>query len=168
MGNRNAAGVAMGATVVAWAALLLFYAPRLPERVASHFNFRGEPDGWMPKAAFLFGNVGVVIFTVAIMVGAAAWLTRLPDDAINLPNKEFWLAPERRATTLRIVGDSLHWLGVATVALLGSVTLETCRANLLPEPRLGIGVWVSLVAYLVYTVFWAAALTRRFRPPASP
>ena len=48
----------------AWAVLqVVYFWPRMPARIASHFNFRMEPDGWMGKRAF----VGIYIVTLAVM-----------------------------------------------------------------------------------------------------
>lgn len=48
----------------AWATLqIVYFWPRMPERVASHFNFRMVPDGWMGKRPF----VGTYIVTLAVL-----------------------------------------------------------------------------------------------------
>src|SRR4051812_925278 len=41
----------------------IYYYPRLPASIATHFNFKGEPDGWGSKSTLLLmPAVGVVLY----------------------------------------------------------------------------------------------------------
>ena len=54
---------------------------RLPLRMASHFNFNGQPNGWMPRATafFLALAVTAMMLTVFTAVSYFACKTRVPD-----------------------------------------------------------------------------------------
>src|SRR5450631_3005064 len=85
--------------------------PLLPDRMASHFAASGAPNGWMSKTQFFI--VFAVVFLPALFV--EFWLHRkiekTPGARINLPNKEFWLAPERRAKTFAYFESFFAWYG---------------------------------------------------------
>src|SRR5262245_53721935 len=72
---------------------------RLPERVATHFDLGGQPNGWMPRSSHVwfmlaFGLAFPLI--VPILAFAARYL---PDTAINIPRRDYWLGTEQRAVT---------------------------------------------------------------------
>ena len=51
--------------------------PQLPDRMASHFDFYGRPDGWQPKEAFflvmavVIGVTGLIGFLLPALIAAA-------------------------------------------------------------------------------------------------
>jgi len=72
----------------------------LPERVATHFDARGRPDGWMSRTEHLrfmawFGLAFPLFVPVIVYV-----IRFLPDRLLNLPNRDYWLAPGRRTETM--------------------------------------------------------------------
>src|SRR5579863_7861641 len=77
------------------------YYPLLPERMASHFASDGTPNGWQPKEVFLLLMGMVAGVTAVIGFLAPGLIASRPASQINLPNKEYWLAPERRASTMQ-------------------------------------------------------------------
>ncbi len=82
------------------ASLQGYYLTQLPERVAVHFNSSGEPDRWdTPLGAAVPAWVVLSIFP---LLGSALvlLLSKIPPQFINLPNKEYWLDPTRRADTI--------------------------------------------------------------------
>jgi uncharacterized membrane protein len=52
---------AVGASMLAY--------PKLPERMASHWNGRGEVDGWMDKAVCLWIMPGIMMALTALFLG---------------------------------------------------------------------------------------------------
>lgn len=140
--------------------------PRMPNPMASHFNGAGIADGWSSPADF---------FTVMLMVEIACaacflftpGLTRLPDGLINLPNKDYWLAPERREQTLRGLGRSMLDFGIATQLLLMYAMHLSVQANLSDPPRLSSNIVWALCLYVVASLVWTVALIRKYlRVPA--
>ena len=128
---------------MAFAALLgiavlqaLIYYPQLPDRLASHFDAAGHPNGWSSKSAY-FALQGFILLVATACFGALpAWLQRAPTRLVNLPNKDCWLAPERRAATLARVATALTWFGCAALLLMLTVTSLVIRVNLGRETAL--------------------------------
>src|SRR5664279_3490148 len=72
----------------------------LPPVVASHFGPGGTANGFMGKGMYIAVMLAVVV-AVPALVGMSGQLVRvLPVQLVNLPNKQYWLAPERRAATI--------------------------------------------------------------------
>jgi hypothetical protein len=87
---------------------------------------------------------------------------------INLPNREYWLAPERRAETFAFMDRQLFWFGMATLALLGIIFQLVIQANLSPKPYLPSSLMVaSLGIYGAFTAVWLIRFLLRFRKPAT-
>lgn len=163
---RNRAALALLLSgVVAPALQILYFWPRLPERVGSHFGPSGTADGWMSKGAFFGFHIGVVAFILLVFFGMGSLLKHTPDDLVNLPNKDYWLAPQRRTATFRVIQDEMFRFGTATMLLFAAVMQSILQANAADRDSIGTYPLLLLVAYLVYTGFWLVGLQRRFTLP---
>jgi uncharacterized membrane protein len=157
----------------------LIVCPDLPATIASHFDGSGKADGWSSKGAFLAIAMGVLALVAAVSVGLPSWLARLPVAWINLPRRDYWLAPEHVAETRARIRTFMTWYGILTAAFVGWVLELTYRANLAPNLSIGAGaadevrlsghMWTALAAYLVAVVAWLVLFVRCFhRVPAGP
>jgi hypothetical protein len=91
---------------------------------------------------------------------------RIPDRLINLPDKSYWLAHERRDQALAFLRDWLRWFLMLTLAMLTLVIGMALRANLDEPPRLsGYATWL-IAAYAVLAIATLLTILRRFRAPA--
>lgn len=141
---------------------LAYYYPQLPSMVAAHFDAAGRPNGWAPKGVFLTLYALVVALMMGIFLIVPVLVARLPISLINLPNKEYWLAPERRRRTWGTIQVYLSVLGNATVAFVLIVFQLVIRANLSPPPLLSPVMWLLLLALLAFAVIWAVRFIRAF------
>ena len=141
-------------------ALLVLYAAvhfsssysQLPAVVASHFNARGEPNGWQPKQAFFL--VFVVVSGIAALVGFGIprIITSVPVELINLPNKSYWLAPERIAETQGFLKTYFAWFGCAIYLIIILTFDYAIQSNLHPEnPPDFTRFWYVLGGFLLFT-----------------
>jgi len=148
-------------------ALIGYNYPRLPDPIASHFGRDGTPDGWMGKASFLnFAATLLGLFTL-LFLGMRFWVAKIPASLINLPHKDYWLAPERREATLEFIGRHMLWFGSATLALFADMFHQTFRVNLGQASRLEHPV-AALVVYFAVVIGLVIVLLVRFgRKPAS-
>ncbi len=154
------------ALLVVVAVQIAYYAPRLPATVASHFTAGGAPDGWASRSELLVIYVVIVLVTVLSFATLPLVLRHTSDSLINLPHKDYWLAPERRAETFRTLGARMLWFGDATLMLVSHLMGVTLATNLTPHPRLGPAALWALVVYLAFTALWLVSLLRHFyRPP---
>ena len=142
------------------------YGPLLPDTVATHFNSAGQPNEWSSRASFLIFNLVFVVGMAVVFLVLPPLLSKIPNEWINMPNKDYWLAPERREQSLAAMQSWMEWLGAATIALLLSITQMTIEANLSEPVALAPGVWLLSAAYGVGLIVWTAAFLRwTFRKP---
>jgi uncharacterized membrane protein len=142
------------------------YVPMLPHRLAVHFDPNGRANGWLDQAQFI-SLLAVTLVVLAGIFASSSLLGRIPDRLINLPNKSYWLAPERRDETLTFMREWLRWLLVLTLAFLTLIFGFTLRDNLATPPTAEPAdtIWMT-AAFLVGIVALLVALVWRFR--ASP
>lgn len=158
--------LAFGVVSAAYVAVLVWLALTLPRRVPLHFDTSGTADSWGGRSEALL--LWLVLGLVMLVGGAllARYATAGTGTWLNLPHKDYWLAPERRASfRRRFEGDTLGFVAW-TGALLVTLMLFTGRAAANDGVVPGWWFWTALVAYLAGTGVWIAWLLRRYRPPA--
>lgn len=144
----------------------LYFYPQLPNPMASHFDVIGQPNGWAPKWFFFLIYAGVVALVAWLVWGVPNSIECRPNRQINLPHKDYWLAPERRATTFVFIRQQLGWFSVANLLLMVCVFQLVISVNLNPPARLPVvPIWTLLGAYLLYTIGWLVRFYQRFRHP---
>jgi len=142
---------------------LAYFYPQLPAVIASHFNAAGAANSWQPKGVF----VGLMCFVYALLASMYLLLPQLimsmPASLINLPNKTYWLAPERRLLTAHMVGDEIAWLGVAIFGFIIFVSQLAINANLPgANAQLGPAMWWFVAIFVVISVIWTVRFYRTF------
>ena len=135
----------------------------LPSVVASHFGPGGVANGFMGKSTYTSLMLAVVVAVPALIALSGQLVRVLPVQLVNLPNKQYWLAPQRRAATLEALSSMSVAFATALVVFLCFVHWLVVRANAsqparLPEASLIVG----LVVFGVATVLWLLLLFRRF------
>ncbi len=136
----------------------------LPPLVASHFGLGGQADGFMARGDYLaFMLIGTVAIPLLIVVPQRLVET-IPPRLINVPNREYWLAPERIGSTLDYLRNHAVWFAVLFTALLCFVHWEVVQANMRSPARLAAQPFlIGLVTYVVAVLLWIAAMVRHFR-----
>ena len=99
-------------TAVCTSIYFSYYYPLLPKVVASHFDVHGIANGWQTKQGFFEVLAGTTALSAFLIFGIPTMIGIIPDQFINLPNKDYWLAPEQRAASLEFLsgGVCVVWL----------------------------------------------------------
>ena len=140
--------------------------PLLPERLASHFNASGMPNGWMTKTQFIYLYAVVLVPALAIEFWVPNRIANKPVSKLNLPNKEFWLAPERRTETFAFFDSFFAWYGCVFLFVMVFAMGLAMRANFDSPPHLPTGPIVSDIAgFVLFNVAALIAMFRRFSSP---
>jgi uncharacterized membrane protein len=147
-----------------YAAIHFFYLyPQLPDVVASHFNGRGVANGWQTKSAFFGVFVGISVLAVVIGFGIPRIIAVVPAQLINLPNKQYWLAPEHLAETMEFMNAYFAWFGCAIFLIMILTFDYAIQSNLHPENRPDPArMWYILAGFLTFTVVWIIRMLTRF------
>jgi uncharacterized membrane protein len=136
------------------AAFVFATADSLPPIVASHFAAGGAANGFMPRGSYLRFFVALLIgvpLLIALLSGTASVL---PARFVNLPNRDYWLAPERRAETLAYLRNQGNRFGIVVAVFLCFVHWLVVHANalsppLFPEPLFFAGMAAFLLCLVI-------------------
>ena len=109
---------------------------QLPDIVASHFNARGVANGWQTKSTFLSFFAGAVALASFLAYGVPFLISKMPLELINLPHREYWLAPERRDETLALLGGTFAWFSCGVLVVVTTAVNYAIGRNLHPEAQM--------------------------------
>ncbi len=146
------------------AAFVLISGSSLPPLVASHFGIGGAVDGFMSRNDYLaFMLIGTVAIPLLIVVPQRLVRT-IPPRLINVPNRAYWLAPERIDATRGYLRNHALWFAGLFVLFLCFVHWEVVQANMRSPVRLIVQPFITgLVAYVVGVFVWIGAMVAHFR-----
>jgi uncharacterized membrane protein len=140
-------------------------APQLPLNVASHFDGAGRANAFMSRSGYtrfvLCLALGLPVIVVAILTAVYSYA-----KDFKLPNRDYWLAPQRLDRTRAFLVAHGVWFGSLLVALVCLVHWLELSANRQQPPHLSTQTFAAaLVAFLIAMAAWLAALLFAFRRP---
>lgn len=138
----------------------------LPTQMASHFDGGGRPNGWKSKAEFFASFLPFCVAMPLLLATASRWLRWLPSSLINLPNRDYWLTPERRHRAAVILGGGMLWFAVALAAFLAGMSELTLHANLKQQSLAPIPLAALMAGFVCATIAFLIWTYRAFRVPA--
>jgi uncharacterized membrane protein len=139
------------------------FAATMPPVLATHFGHSGAPNGWQTQAQFFTLEVILLGVCLLLAFGIPVLIGELPMSLVNLPNKEYWLAPERRDETLAFFKTQFAWFGCVFLAFLLVVNQLVFKANQTHPRQLDNTTFViALFAFLAYVGIWTVRLILRF------
>ena len=143
--------------VIVWGWLVL-----PADGVAAHMSLSGEVTRYGSRAEFVGTNLGLALLMLGITPALSSAATRGDASMLNMPNKDYWLQPERREATLSLVRTQLWYFLAATNLLIAVMMADIVAISILGRDV--VGPWM-LALYLVGTIIWTVWFTRRFRRP---
>jgi uncharacterized membrane protein len=137
----------------------------LPPMVASHFDGAGFPTAHFTRAnytKFVFAmGVGFPIAMVALL---SVVYSKASD--MKMPNRDYWLAPERIAQTRALLVAHAVWFGCLMVAMVCYTHWLILAAHRSVPPRLSNQlVMGGLLVFMGIAGGWIVGLLRAFRLP---
>ena len=158
------------AFILLLAALALFVwksSAELPPIVASHFTSNGTANGFMPRRIYVAISLLMVVVMPLVVAFLPAAMIRRGGSNLNIPNREYWLAPERREGTVDFIREHGLWFAAAVALFLGYVHWLVVGANALHPPELSAaGMRWGMAVFFVGVGVWMMILFARFRRPA--
>jgi len=140
---------------------------RLPAVVASHFGGSGAANGFMSHGFYVCFMLAFVIGLPALLVSLTWLAITSPKARINLPNKDYWLAPERRAETIAFLRSGILWFGTMLVLFLCYTHWLIVLANQVQPPRLANSWFIGgLVVFFAVLLFWLKVFLGHFHRSA--
>jgi len=103
-----------------------------------------------------------LVFPLFVVVLCSA-LRFLPASLINLPNKDCWLAPERRGETFNYLVRHSLWFSCLALLFVIGIQYSIVQANRQTAPHLSTAMLLVLVgSFLAGTAVWVVAMLRHF------
>jgi serine/threonine-protein kinase len=154
------------ACVIAFVASVLFLAPGLPDRVATHFGFSGRANGWMPRSTYTLFFIVFGIFFSSFVIGISYGVRFFSSSCLNVPNPDYWRSPEHYPEACDFLFRQAFWFGALSTVWAGLLNAFLVNANRLSPPVLDSrALAVLTVAFLAGTFAWVLSLLRHFRNP---
>lgn len=140
-----------------------FYYPQMPPVVASHFDGAGAANGWSSRTVFF----AIYLAMIAVLIGIFIWLPRWSGDRgilrMNIPNRDYWLAPQRRQHTFEFIRRQMIVIGIVHLLLAIYTVQLAILANLQQQPILHSSMWWALGSYFLLLGLWLLHLFWHFR-----
>lgn len=115
-----------------------FYFGQFPDRVATHFDGQGNPDGWSGKLAATMKMLGFQCGMPLFILAMGQLASRMPESMVSIPDKEYWMHPDRKPQALQVRANYFAWFAVLVAALIAALNHLTFLANRDSAPlRLG-------------------------------
>src|SRR4029450_10378949 len=117
MGGRSVHSglILVAAGALAAAAFIYISSAGFPDVGATHFDARGAPNATMSRGVYR-GYMAFLVIVVPLLVAALPiWVSQRWPMLLNIPNREYWLAPERSAETLASLRARTASLAVAMI-----------------------------------------------------
>ena len=144
--------------------MMAYYYPQMPQRMASHFAADGSVNGWQSRDAFFV--LMLLVTSTSAIVGflAPRQIAARSNARINLPHRDYWLAPERREQTMRFISATMAWFACGILFVLISGTFLALRANLGPDHHFNSeAMALVLVSFLAGLLALLVRMVRHFQ-----
>jgi uncharacterized membrane protein len=139
------------------------FAATMPPVLATHFGGSGAPNGWQTQSQFFILETLLLAVCLLLAFGIPRLIGALPISLMNLPNKEYWLAPERREDTIESFKARFAWFGCGFLAFLLVVNQLVYDANQTQRRQLNTTAFVAaMVVFLAFVGVWTVLLIVRF------
>jgi uncharacterized membrane protein len=143
---------------------ILGTAQNLPPVVASHFNLSGKPDASMSRDQFTNLFLAIMVLTSGLMALLPMLIAKLPPQMINIPNRMYWLSPDRIDETKQILQAYLLILASKLCCFMAVIFWLIVQAHLHNPPQLSTHhLMVATGVFVLMTIFWSLRLSARFK-----
>jgi len=149
---------------VACVAFVWSAAQNLPPVVASHFDLSGTPDATMPRDQFTKLFLAIMVLIPSSMAFLPAVISKLPPQMVNIPNRTYWLSPDRIEETKNILQVYFSIFACMLCCFMAVIFWLMVQANLHNPPQLSAqNLMVATGVFVVVTIIWSLRLSARFK-----
>jgi uncharacterized membrane protein len=145
--------------------ICVFMSPALlPERFATSFNSSGEPECWMDRSSYMLFVSGMGSLGILVFVALGFVMRFLPGNLVNIPRRDYWLTPERRAETMNYLCGQMLWFACLLCCLFIAVDISTIHANKLAPPHLPTAEFITIIGcFVAGTIVWSISFVSHFK-----
>jgi hypothetical protein len=107
------------------------------------------------------GALGMGLPLISVIIALVIRL--VPARFINLPNRDYWLSPERQSQTCIYISRQLIWLACLEVVFFAGIQFLIVEANRIAPVQLPMEMFLWLIGgFLVAVALWVIVLIRHF------
>jgi RNA polymerase sigma factor (sigma-70 family) len=175
VGSAIAKGATVSGSTMNWlkttiCAVILTNAIVSQKIVATHFDWAGRPDGWMTHSHYLLVSLmfgcGFPLFFLAI--GYLPRFLPINKFTFKIPNRDYWLAPERRDETFNYLFRHSLWQACFAAVFALALQLLVVQANHQTPPHFSSPLaWVAAGCFIAATAVLIGILFRHFKRMAN-
>lgn len=152
-----------GVLLVLHVTLISLTLENLPDPFATHFNAANAPDRWLSHQQYWLVQALISVITPALLVILLSLSNRLPSYLINLPNKDYWLHPNRLADTQKKIIRFGWWMACIIIAFCIGMHYNLVVANQGETPTLhGKLLLLTVGLFAIAIVWWLRKLNKTF------
>ncbi len=144
---------------------VIYYYPQMPKVVASHFDGLGAPNDWANKQGFFGLYLAIILMLVAVFEWVPRWSENRGRSGMKIPNRDYWLAPERVEQTKAFFRRQMFIMGIVHLLLAMYAIQLALLANLDQQPMLHPSIGWALVLYFIFLGVWLIHFHLHFRKP---
>ena len=148
---------------LAYLALLLLSLPLLPARL-------GNPGHDLPKLAYVAVMLASATLPLLLMgESLLRWIGHHAPGLISMPNKAYWMAPQRREASLTRLNAHMQWMRLWLCLVMAGVHLDVLWRThpAWPQPPAWMA-GLALSVLLLSVVLWAVRAQKLFSRAAKP
>ena len=143
----------------------VYYYPKLPDQILSQFTVTGEVDDYIAKFTLFIIMLSTIFGTaVSLTLGTLLAMKKAP-QLVNLPNKDYWFAPEHKQETIAFVFKIMVKLTIASIIMMIAILQSIIWVSIGSLESPGIFIWTSTGLLCAYCVIIVIQLNLRFRLP---
>jgi len=143
----------------------VYYYPQLPDKIPSHVSVNGDADDFMVKST-LFILVLSTIFSAAIFLTLGSHLSLAKAQRlVNIPHKEYWLAPVRKQQTISFVFMINVKLTIANTLMMLAIFQSIIWVAIGSPVSPNVVIWTAMGLFSAYLLLIIIQLNRRFMLP---
>jgi len=162
MTNLKLSSIGVATLLLAHLGIIFYFYPILPESVPSHFGSNGKATSFSSKEMMIGSHLAVIGVLLVIFGIVGALLKNGKASYINVPNREYWFAPERKAQSSNDVLSLLLWILCSVLALMLLVFYSTAESAMMETNELGAAFYIGLAFFLLFDMFVVIYLIVRF------
>ena len=148
--------------LIAAAAQIAMLAPQMPAEVPAHFDAAGEPDRWSTRKGLVVTFIVIHAASLLTTLGMGYAIRWFPVSMVNLPNREYWLAPERSRNTYRVLFDLMCWVESGTILLMMGIFQLSYWVGVQQRTTINPEFFVLLGTYIAFVLGISAWIYIRF------
>lgn len=134
----------------------------MPPLVASHFVASGTANAYASRASYVTVMLVAGVLVPAVLGEVIGAVSRL-SGTLRIPNKDYWMAPERREQSLAWMVSHARWFSCLLSAFICYVHWLVIGANRVQPPELPPArIIPALIVFVLGAVAWGVALQLRF------